>query len=44
VTRLTKAGELPPRTKTLVGGKSKSGGKSATKPKAAKKAKRGGRR
>jgi HCOMODA/2-hydroxy-3-carboxy-muconic semialdehyde decarboxylase len=45
VTRLTKAGELPPRTKTLVGGKSgKGGGKSGAKPKAAKKAKRGGRR
>lgn len=42
VTRLTKAGELPPRTKTLVGGK--GGGKTASKPKAAKKAKRGGRR
>jgi ribulose-5-phosphate 4-epimerase/fuculose-1-phosphate aldolase len=37
-TRLTKAGELPPRTKTLVGGK---GGKAK---KSAKKAKRGGRR
>jgi HCOMODA/2-hydroxy-3-carboxy-muconic semialdehyde decarboxylase len=38
VTRLTKAGELPPRTKTLVG-KSAKGGKRPAK----KKAKRGGR-
>jgi ribulose-5-phosphate 4-epimerase/fuculose-1-phosphate aldolase len=35
VTRLTKAGELPPRTKTLVGGK--GGGKSKAKKKAGKK-------
>ena len=38
VTRLTKAGELPPRTKTLVGGKSRG------KAKAKKKSKRSGRR
>jgi hypothetical protein len=40
VTRLTKAGELPPRTKTLVGGK--GGGKSSAKPKSKKI--RGGKR
>ena len=40
VTRLTKAGELPPRTKTLVGGKASS----KNKKKAGKKAKRTGRR
>ena len=38
VTRLTKAGELPPRTRTLVGGKSRG------KAKAKKKSKRSGRR
>ncbi|MPZ36490.1 MAG: class II aldolase/adducin family protein [Rhizobiales bacterium] len=37
-TRLTKAGELPPRSKTLVGGKGSR--TSASKPKAKKKAKR----
>jgi HCOMODA/2-hydroxy-3-carboxy-muconic semialdehyde decarboxylase len=41
VTRLTKAGELPPRSKTLVG---KSGGKRKAGKKAGKKAARGGRR
>jgi ribulose-5-phosphate 4-epimerase/fuculose-1-phosphate aldolase len=40
VTRLSKARELPPKTKTLVG----KGGKTKSKPKAKKKAKRGGRR
>ncbi|HZO46145.1 MAG TPA: class II aldolase/adducin family protein [Xanthobacteraceae bacterium] len=46
VTRLTKAGELPPRTKTLVGkGKASSKAKPAGKAKkSVKKAKRGGRR
>jgi ribulose-5-phosphate 4-epimerase/fuculose-1-phosphate aldolase len=41
VTRLTKAGELPPRSKTLVGGK---GGKRRAGKKATKKAARGRRR
>ena len=41
VTRLTKAGELPPRTRTLVGGK--GGGKAKAKN-TGKKAKRSGRR
>jgi HCOMODA/2-hydroxy-3-carboxy-muconic semialdehyde decarboxylase len=41
VTRLTKAGELPPRTKTLVGGK--GGRKASSKPKAKKKAASGRR-
>ncbi len=44
VTRLTKAGELPPRSRTLVGkgGKGAKGGKRARKPKAKKK--RGGKK